>query len=658
MNTQTSQTQTSQDQQKPEIHLKKYGAVFKRRVWLILLALIVTTSSTALYLSRTPMQYEATAVVMLPVSGGRGGLTSALGAFLPIGPVNDIASEIEIVKGRNIAEKVIRDLELDKKEENLELDWREIVLEFQGTLKVGQRSHTSLIEITITSNSPKEAKDIANQVAGEYIQLSKASSQKMWNNLISQMEAKLKQTRADLEKSRQLLHDYEAEAGITTAFSPLLMGGSTGGYGSQYVVPETPLAVAQFKTSIMEMEVQLEVMRKSLSEADPKVISLKNQIAVNRQKLQQEEKKAIEKYNKQFGLTKFAAKVVFNQQLYSMLVSKQEELKAQYSIQSKSSEIIEDAVEPLHPCRSNKKLSLMLGAALGLMLGVGFAFFLESTNNTFRTEEDVKRYLELPLLGSVPVIKYQRKSAADPSLTLSKQESRMLIHFFHRSPEAEAYRMLNTNIQFGEVDNPIRTLLITSSAPSEGKTITAANLCITMAQSGERTLLVDADMRRPKLHRLFRLERQPGLTDFLLGEVTIQDIIRNTQIDNLSTITSGATPPNAPQLLASQKMKQLIKELKEQFDIIVFDSSPATVVTDPAILGSSLDAVCLVVEAEGTNRDVALKAKEILTNVDANLFGVILNKVNAKTGYDNYYYHDDDLEDGRRKKRKRRKRSE
>ena len=105
-------------------------------------------------------------------------------------------------------------------------------------------------------------------------------------------------------------------------------------------------------------------------------------------------------------------------------------------------------------------------------------------------------------------------------------------------------------------------------------------------------------------------------------------------------------------------MKHLIEELKEQFDIIVFDSSPATVVTDPAILGSSLDAVCLVVEAEGTNRDVALKAKEILTNVDANLFGVILNKVNAKTGYDNYYYHDDDLEDGRRKQRKRRKRSE
>jgi len=635
--------QPSQTQQKSEIHLRDYWAVLKRRFWLILLAFIVTTSSTALYLARTPMQYEATAVVRIPTSGGGGGLSAALGAFLPVGPVSDIASEIEIVKGRNIAEKVIRDLELDKKEENLELDWRDIVLGFQKTLKVEQRSQINLIEITMTSNSPKEAKDAANQVAGEYIQLSEASSQRMWRDLIGQMEAKLEQTSADLEKSRQLLHNYEAEAGITTAFSPLLMGagGSTGGYGTQYVVPEVPLAVAQLKVSIMGMEVQLEVMRKSLSEADPKVISLTNQIEANRQKLQQEEEKAIEKYDKQFGLTKFAAEVVFNQQLYSMLVSKQEELKAQYIMQKKSSEIIEGAVEPLRHCSPNKRLTLVLGGALGLMLGVGFAFFLESMDNTFRTEEDVKRYLELPLLGSVPVITYQRKSAAGPFSKLPEQESRMLIHFSHRAPEVEAYRMLNTNIQFGEVDKPICTLLITSSAPGEGKTITAANLCITMAQSGSRTLLVDSDMRKPTLHRLFRLEKQPGLTDFFLGEATMQDIIRNTPIDNLSIITAGATPPNAPQLLASQKMKDAIEELKEQFDIIVFDSSPATVVTDPAILGSNLDAVCLVVEAESTSRDVALKAKEILTNVDANLFGVILNKADIRKGYSNYYYHDD-----------------
>ena len=301
----------------------------------------------------------------------------------------------------------------------------------------------------------------------------------------------------------------------------------------------------------------------------------------------------------------------------------------------------------------------MRGAALGWMLGVGLAFFLESIDNTFRTEEDVKRYLELPLLGSVPIIANQRADAASPFSKLPEQESRMLVHFSHRAPEAEAYRMLNTNIQFGEVDKPIRTLLITSSAPGEGKSITAANLGITMAQSGERVLLVDTDMRKPMLHRLFRLERQPGLTDFFLGEAEMQDIMKNTQIDNLSIITSGATPPNAPQLLASQKMKELIEELKGQFDIIVFDSPPVTVVTDPVVLGSNLDAVCLVIEAEGTNRDIALKAKEILTNVNANLFGVILNKVDVRKGYGYYYYyyyyHDDDREDGRGKKRKRRR---
>jgi uncharacterized protein involved in exopolysaccharide biosynthesis len=302
MNSQTPQIQMLQnqwEQGQEESHLKQYWAVFKRRWWLIFLIFAVVTSLTAVYLVRTPRQYEATAAVRIPTSGGAGGLAAALGGILPVGPSSDVATEIEIIKGREIAEKVIRELKLDKK--NLESDWRQIVSGFRGMLKVGQKGAANLIEITATGDSPEEARDIANEVAVEYVQLSEASSQKVWNDLINQMEAKLEQTRADLERSRQLLHDYEAKEGITTAFSPLLIGGgtSTGGYGTQYVVPEVPQAVAELKASIMAMEMQLETLRKNLPEANPEIINLKNQIATSRQKLQQEEEKAIEKYNKQ-----------------------------------------------------------------------------------------------------------------------------------------------------------------------------------------------------------------------------------------------------------------------------------------------------------------------------------------------------------------------
>ena len=383
--------------------------------------------------------------------------------------------------------------------------------------------------------------------------------------------------------------------------------------------------------------------------------------------------------SKELQLARLTRDKNVSDQIYMMLMQRKEEAQLAQAIQVGNVSVADPAIRPLRPYKPNKKLYLTLGAVVGLMLGLGVAFLLEYMDNTFKTEEEVKRYLKLPLLGSVPFIKSQpvleshpkaaalakhpdtieeaqRKAIANP-VRLSEQESRMLTRLSPRAPETEAYRMLTTNIQFAEVDEPIHTLLITSSAPGEGKTITATNLSVVMAQGGKKTLLVDTDLRKPTVHRLFRLEREPGLTDFLLGKVESQEIIKNSQVENLSVITSGATPPNAPQLLASQKMKDFIKELKEQFEIILFDSPPAIVVTDPAILGKELDAICLVVEAERTDKDAALKAKELLTTANANLLGVIFNKIDVRKGYGYYYYYyDDDLEYGHKEKRKKRRR--
>jgi polysaccharide chain length determinant protein (PEP-CTERM system associated) len=382
--------------------------------------------------------------------------------------------------------------------------------------------------------------------------------------------------------------------------------------------------------------------------------------------------------SKELQLARLTRDKNVSDQIYMLLMQRKEEAQLAQAIQVGNVSVADPAIKPLRPYKPQKKVYLMLGVVLGLMLGLGVAFFLEYMDNTFRTEEDVKRYLKLPFLGSVPFIKSQpvleshpktaslvkhpdtiedaqRKAIANP-VRLSEQEARMLTHLSPRAPETEAYRMLTTNIQFAEVDESIHTLLITSSGPGEGKTITATNLSVVMAQGGKKTLLVDTDLRKPAVHRVFRLEREPGVTEFLLGKVELQEIIKNSQVENLSVITSGATPPNAPQLLASQKMKDFIKELKEQFEIILFDSPPAIVVTDPAILGQELDATCLVIEAERTDKDAALKAKELLTTANANLLGVIFNKIDVRKryGYYYYYYYYYGGHEEKRKKRRRR----
>ena len=640
------------EQGREESPLRDYWVVFKRRWWLVLLVFAVVVGSTVVYLVRTPRQYEATAVVKIPTSGGGGGLAAALGNFLPVGPSSDVATEIEVIKGTDIAKKVIRGLGLDKKEENLERDWRLIVSGFRETLKVGQKGQTNLIEITATGDSPQEAKDIANEVVDKYIQLSETSNQKVWHYLISQMEAKLNETEAALERSRQLLHNYEAKEGITTAFGPLLMGAGATTGGTQYVVSESPQAVAQLKAGIMEMEVRLEGLRKSFPDADPKIISLKNQIAVSTEKLQQEEKKAIEKYNKQFGLTRIAAEVVFNQQLYSSLVSKHEELKAQYITQNKSPEVIEKAVEPIYPSKPKRRIIFMLSAVLGVFFGLGMALFREYMDNSMHTTDDVARSIDVPVLGSLPRLKGVKNNPGSDAL-ITHYDVNSFGNKRDREFYKESYRMLQLQLlvaadgelgSVASVQNQASstqhqgalTLLVTSSTSEEGKSTVAANLAISMSQTGKKVLLVDADCRAPVQHKLLDLDSHMGLTDVLAGNVAWDDVVNSTTIDNLYVITSGVEraaglsegengkrDPSA--LLISSRLEDFTELSKKQFDVIIFDSPSTSLASESAAIGSKVDGVVLVVKANDTRKNIILQAKQRVQNSGGKILGTVLN---------------------------------
>ena len=205
-----------------------------------------------------------------------------------------------------------------------------------------------------------------------------------------------------------------------------------------------------------------------------------------------------------------------------------------------------------------------------------------------------------------------------------------------RSPVSEAYRTLRTNLSFYSLDEPIRSLVVTSPAIGEGKSNTVANLAVTMAQSGRRTILVDCDLRRPSLHTLFHLSAEPGLTSMVLGK-TETSPLQKTEVDNLWLLTSGPKPPNPADLLGSKKVDQVIANLLEQADIVLFDAPPVIAVTDAAVLGAKVDGVLLVINAGKTRREHAEQAKTLLEKAKVRIVGATLTNAPKDSTIDAYY---------------------
>jgi non-specific protein-tyrosine kinase len=286
--------------------------------------------------------------------------------------------------------------------------------------------------------------------------------------------------------------------------------------------------------------------------------------------------------------------------------------------------LIEPADLPEGPVSSGNRRTIMLVAAVGFLLSAGAAYLLSYLDDTIKSPGDVKRALGMSTLGAVPV--------------MEKAGSELVMLPGHHSTASEAYRMLRTNLQFAAVEQPLRRLLVTSPAPTEGKSLSAANLAMAMAQAGQRVIIVDTDLHRPRLHRLFGLANNAGLTTALLEDKpVIEPLLQATDQAGLWVLTSGAIPPNPTEMLASARMRELLSELSGIADTIILDSPPAVILADAAVLATQCDGVLLVVDAGGTRRDMALRAVEALRSVNARILGVLLNRVAVRGGY--YYYY-------------------
>jgi len=287
----------------------------------------------------------------------------------------------------------------------------------------------------------------------------------------------------------------------------------------------------------------------------------------------------------------------------------------------------------------------------------------ELLDRTVRNPEDVEQYLALASLGSLPDTSakkrgsvvygayYQRnqrtsrapKAEGDGSGDDPLPSSELLVHTFPRSAAAEAARSLCTNILFLSPDRPIRTLLVTSALPSEGKTTVAVSLAIALAQTGRRTCLVDCDLRRSRIHKIFKFGSQRGVTTALLDPTQLANVTQATQVPNLSVLAAGPTPPNPADLMHSEAFGRLLEGLKGMFDTVVIDSPPACLVTDAVVAATRCDACVLVVRAQLTRRDAARRAIRALRSVGANCAGFVMNATATGSGtYPYKYYGSDD----------------
>ena len=291
-------------------------------------------------------------------------------------------------------------------------------------------------------------------------------------------------------------------------------------------------------------------------------------------------------------------------------------------------QVVEPAEAPRSPSGPNKRATIVLAAVIGLALALAAAYLLEYLDDTLKSPDDVRKATELTTLGAVPAVK-----GLDANAPLPMQVE-------GQSAAAEAYRVLRTNLQFVGVGKPLRTLMITSPEPSEGKSTTAGNLAAALAHAGKQVILVDADLHRPLQHRLFALPNNQGLTTALLdGDAGLANLLQATAIPGLSVLTTGPLPPNPAELLGSARMHELIDALAARCDMLIFDTPPVMALADAAVLGSQVDGVLMVLAAGQTRREMAHRAVAALQQANARVVGALLNRVPTNAGGYYYYYY-------------------
>lgn len=313
-----------------------------------------------------------------------------------------------------------------------------------------------------------------------------------------------------------------------------------------------------------------------------------------------------------------------NRQLYENLMQRTKETGVSGQFKSSNVEIVDAAEQPRWPVLPNVQRDLMVAAALGLLLAVGLVLGFEYFDSRIKSPDEIKTHLGLPFLGLVPSMS-------------AKGNDSMLISAASAPPHfAESIKAIRTAVVFSSADEGARSVVVTSTGPGEGKTMVSSNLAVALAQADQRTLIIDCDMRRPRIHEVFGGEQEPGMSNVLVGTSELKEVIKKTAAPNLSIVPAGHIPPNPAELLGSPRFKELMRTLRTQFDWIIIDAPPVMAVTDAAVIGHNATGVVFVVGAEMTSRRHAAVAIEQLAAAKSHFIGAVLNRANVQRH--GYYY--------------------
>jgi capsular exopolysaccharide synthesis family protein len=460
----------------------------------------------------------------------------------------------------------------------------------------------------------------------------------------------------------------------------------------------TDARTTQNKTQLGVLQVELTKLTALYGPENPNVIKVQNQItelerqlaestrnlearikadyerSIRDEKLMKEsldaaKAEAIQQNQAAIKFNIYKQNVETNKALYNDFLQKTNQAQIeQKQQQGNDLRIIEPARTPTAPTGPRRTRAIMIGLLLSLAAGVGLALLLEYLDNTVKSIEDVTRATQLPTLALIPSMNAEamravggrkqansqaKASASGAGAAIGKSgavgglaprglqpQGEKLATLGALSAVVESYRMLRTSVLLSTAGTPPKTILVTSSQPGEGKTTTAVNTAISLSQLGAAVLLIDADLRRPAVHKAFKITHTRGISTYLTGKTPVENLIVKLPIPNLSVLPCGPIPPNPAELISSDRMKELLRNLSQQYDHILIDSPPLISVTDPVILSTMVDGSILVVQAGKSTRELIRRARQELTGVGAKIFGVVLNNVDfRREGYDDYDYY-------------------
>jgi polysaccharide biosynthesis transport protein len=675
----------SQQQNEASLHAVDYWQVIKNRYGVILLTLLLVFMTASVITYVMPKKYESNATIEVKprertIDALGGGLRASGASMTP----QFFGTEFEKIKSRNSLAKVIDNLDLVNK-------WgidRETVLNIlKGIVSTQNIRGTDLISIRVRHTNKEDARDITAEVARAYkeyrTELEGKSVEKGINELkkaVREQEDKVEERRkilTTISRTKDIIYrgdssfggqgglDEDQEANYVLGLynqleaekmqlqsqidsllkydsEQLLLYASGLDFPDNIIKPLYPQYLSlkreingmrsnglgrRHPTIISQTRI-LDAMKEDLEEGVVNLRTrLQGQLEMSKERLAKVEIKKSE--SKRDALERnidtqdyIDAKRDFETDLALLENMKLRLITEEISegLPNETIVVHDDPVISDSPVSPNVTLNLVLGAAVGLIFGVGIAFFLEYLDTSVKTLEDVERYLQVPVLAVIP---------KDVGI-LHKQNG--------MSPDAEAYRILRTNIEFNRKNPEDNAITVISGGAGEGKSTTLVNLAYICAQGGYTTLMIDADLRRPRLHTFFDINNSVGLTNFLTTELMLEDVILQTPVDNLYFMPSGILPVDAAGILNSRRMSELIQDVKQRFDLVLVDSPPILGVSDASVLASEVDLTIIVVQHRKLPRNMLLRVKQAVENVGGNVIGVVLNNVDVRSDSQYQYY--------------------